>query len=132
MPHHNHAVVWIDHHEARIIHFNAVESDQHHVTPVHPPRHLHLKAGSPSGTHVTDEPGFYADVLAMLHDISAILIGGPATAKDEFAKHVARRAPEMISHIFKQAGMDHPTDNQLLAEARRFFARADRMTPQRS
>ena len=23
MPHHNHAVVWIDHHEARIIHFNA-------------------------------------------------------------------------------------------------------------
>jgi hypothetical protein len=131
MSQHYHAVVWIDHHEARIIHFNADESETQRITPADPPPHLHIKAGSPSGTHVSNEPGFYADVAAALRDTPEILVAGPATAKDEFMKYIAHHAPGMIGHIMKQEKMDHPSDNQLLAEARRFFAQADRMTPQR-
>jgi hypothetical protein len=131
MSNHYHAVAWIDHHEARIIHFNADERERRRIAPSDPPHHLHIKAGSPAGTHVTDEPAFYADVVAALRDTPAVLLAGPATAKDEFIRYTQRHAPEMISHIVKHEKMDHPTDNQLLAAARRFFASADRLTPQR-
>src|SRR5579864_5526898 len=78
MPVHYHAVLWIDHHEARIIHFNADEAEEKLVHPAHPPRHLHVKAGSSSGTHVTDEPQFYRDVADAVADAHEILVGGPS------------------------------------------------------
>ena len=62
MSSHYHAVVWIDHHEALVIHFNADAAEERHLHPVDPPRHLHVKAGGAAGTHITDEPSFYRDV----------------------------------------------------------------------
>ena len=46
MSAHIHAVVWIDHHEARIFHFNASEADGLVIHPDRPVRHLHHKAHS--------------------------------------------------------------------------------------
>ena len=42
-----HAVDWLDHHEARVVHFGAEASDELIVRPVHPQRQLHSKVGSP-------------------------------------------------------------------------------------
>jgi hypothetical protein len=53
---HYHAVVWLDHHEARIVYFNADDTDEKVVHPAHPPRHLHHTAGSPAGTHDRGDP----------------------------------------------------------------------------
>ena len=44
MSAHYHAVVWIDHREARVFHFNASDADKLVVHPDHPTRHLHHKA----------------------------------------------------------------------------------------
>ena len=130
MSSHYHAVLWLDHHEARIIHFNANDSDAERVRPADPPRHLHVKAGSPSGTHITDEPPFYRQVAAALSDAHEILITGPSTAKTEFVKYLRKRAAATWQHVVGVETLDHPTYGELLAEASRFFARADRLRPQ--
>jgi stalled ribosome rescue protein Dom34 len=130
MPVHYHAVLWIDHHEARIIHFNADEAEEKLVHPAHPPRHLHVKAGSASGTHVTDEPQFYRDVADAVADAHEILVAGPSTAKTEFLKYLHKHASQLVARVTGIETLDRLTDGQLVAEARRFFAKEDRMRPQ--
>ena len=129
---HYHAIVWIDHHEARIIHFNADAADEERVRPADPPKHLHVKAGSASGTHVTDEPRFYRDVVDALADTREVLVTGPSTAKADFAKYAHKHAPALMERMAGIETLDRVTDNQLLAEGRRFFLNADRMRPQLS
>jgi hypothetical protein len=131
MPDHYHAVLWIDHHEARVIHFNADTADEARIRPTDPPRHLHVKAGSASGTHIADEPQFYRDVAAAIADAHEVLVTGPSTAKAEFLKHVHKHAPQMMERIAGIETLQNVSDNQLLAEARKFFEQADRMRPQR-
>ncbi len=128
---HYHAVLWIDHHEAHVFHFNADEADEKTLHPVHPPRHLHGKAGSASGTHIADEPEFYRDVAAAVADAHAILVVGPSSAKTEFVKYLHKHAPQAFDRVSGIETMDRVTDNQILAEARRYFGQADRMRPQR-
>ena len=131
MPAHYHAVVWLDHHEARIIHFNADAAEEAVVYPVDPPRHLHVKAGSASGTHITNEPAFYHDVIAALMGAREILVLGPSTAKVEFEKYLHNHTPQVAACVVAVETLARATDPQLLAEARKFFAKADRMRPRR-
>src|SRR6185437_14975698 len=113
MSGHYHAVLWLDHHEARIIHFNADESEAARVRPSDPPRHLHVKAGSMSGTHITDEPKFYGDVAEALGDAHEVLVTGPSTAKREFLKYLRKHAAPTWRRIVGVETLDDLTDNQL-------------------
>ncbi|MGO8918503.1 MAG: hypothetical protein ACLQJR_21595 [Stellaceae bacterium] len=130
MTEHYHAVVWIDHHQARIIYFNLDAAEEHTLHPPHPPRHLHSKAGSASGTHIAGEPAFYREVAEALAPAHAVLIAGPAGAKLELVDHLRQHAPQMIARISGVETMGEVTDAQLVAAARRHFKAADRMTPQ--
>jgi stalled ribosome rescue protein Dom34 len=127
---HYHAVIWIDHHEAHVFHFNAADADETVVHATHSPRHLHSKAGSASGTHVTAEPECYRDVAAAVADSHAILIAGPSSAKTEFVKYLHQHAPGIFDRVGGIETLDRVTDHQLVAEARRYFSIADRMRPQ--
>lgn len=130
MTSHHHAVIWIDHHEARIIHFNAAAEEEEVVRPAHPPRHLYAKAGSTSGTHITDEPEFYRDVAEALDGATAVLIAGPSAAKTEFVKYLLKHSPQMLEHVSGIETLARVTDHQLIAEGRRYFAKTDRMHSQ--
>jgi hypothetical protein len=41
MTEHNHAVLWIDHHEARVFHFNADDVERLLIRPDNPHVHIH-------------------------------------------------------------------------------------------
>ena len=43
MQGHYHAVVWIDHRQARVFHFNAEDADKVVIHPEHPVRDYHRK-----------------------------------------------------------------------------------------
>ena len=131
MSGHYHAVVWIDHHEARILDFNAEEAGTTLVHPAHPPRHLHHKAGNPFGASAAGEPGFYRDVAAAIGEAKEILVAGPSSAKTEFVKFLAKHMPPLLDRVRRIETLDKVSDGQLLAEARRFFAAEDRTLPQR-
>jgi stalled ribosome rescue protein Dom34 len=125
-----HAVVWLDHHEARIIHFNAHASHTDVVRPADLPRHLHVKAGSASGTHIRDEPAFYGDIAAACDTAQVVLLVGPSTAKKEFMTFLHDHLPQTAKRIAGSEPMGKVTDHQLLAEGRRYFKIEDSMTAQ--
>ena len=131
MTTHYHAVIWIDHHEAHVFHFNENEADEKTVHATHSPKHLHSKAGSASGTHVTAEPEFYRDVAAAVSDSQEILIVGPSSAKTEFVKYLHKHSPATFERVGGIETMAKMTDNQIVAEGRRYFLSADRMKPQK-
>ena len=129
LPSHYHAVVWIDHHEARVIAFNADDADEKTIHPEHPPRHLHHTVGSASGTHERGEASYYRSVLDALGEAKEFLVVGPSTAKTEFATWLREHAAQMVERLCSVETLQQMTDKQLVAEARRFFKGADRMRP---
>jgi stalled ribosome rescue protein Dom34 len=127
---HYHAVVWIDHHEARVIFFNADDADEKTIHPEHHSRHSRHKSGSPAGTHERGEATYYRGVADALGKAKAFLVAGPSTAKTEFVTWLRSEAPAMIERLSGIETLQHMTDGQLVAEARRFFKGADHMKPQ--
>jgi stalled ribosome rescue protein Dom34 len=128
---HFHAAVWIDHHEARVFHFNADDAEHVVVHPEHPTRHIHHKAHSIGSGHTAEDQAFFHSVIEAIGNAGAVLIGGPANAKHELFKHIQRHAPQLLARIAAVETLDHPTDGELLAHARKYFRAADRMAPQR-
>ena len=130
MTPHFHAAVWIDHHEARVFHFNAFEADKSVVHPEHPTRHLHHKAGAIGSGHAAEDQDFLHRVTSAVADAGIILIAGPANAKLELIKHMQRHTPEIHAKVAAVETVDHPTDRQFLDHARRVF-HADHQAPLR-
>jgi hypothetical protein len=122
-----HAVIWLDHHEARVIYFNIDSSSESVLSPADPPPQLHIKSGSASGTHVTDEPAFYLDVAKACDEAKAVLLVGPSTAKAEFVNYLHRHSPATFDLISAIETIERVTDHQLLAEGRRFFGMHNRI-----
>ena len=58
MSHHFHAVVWIDHHEARVFHFSPTDIERLVLHPDHPTRHIHHKANSIGSGHAAEDHEF--------------------------------------------------------------------------
>ena len=132
MSQHFHAVVWIDHHEARVFHFNADDAERAVVHPHEPTRHIHHKAHSIGSGHAPEDQHFFHAVVEAIGTAGAVLIGGPANAKHELFKHIQRHEPQLMARISGVETLDHPTDRELLAHARQYFRAADRMAPQRN
>ena len=125
MSAHNHAVVWIDHHEARVLYLDAHAPDVVH--PDHPPRHLHHKAGSASGSHAKADPDYFRDIATAIEPVKEVLVVGPSGAKTEFVAWLKSHAPSVAGRIFGVEPLQRMTDGEILAEARHFFKRADRI-----
>lgn len=121
MPTHFHAVVWIDHSEAKVFHIGLGGSDEVTLHPHLPTRHLHHKANSIGSGHAAPEKAFYAEVAKALSDAGEILIIGPAGAKTELANHIREHAPDLARRIVAVEPADHPTDGEIVARAKRHF-----------
>lgn len=127
---HDHAVVWIDHQQARIFLFDAAGADEVHVHPRDPIQHIHHKANSVGSGHLPEDHMFYRDVAARLMSAHAVLVTGPANAKLELVKFIERHDPGLRERIDAVDTLDHPTDGELLAYAKRHFRASDRMRSQ--
>src|SRR4051812_38806135 len=122
-----HAVVWIDHTEARIFHVHSdaaeelgVLSPQHHV-------HRHPKGRGEPREHPDDARRFFDEVARGLDGIDSVLIVGPASAKNEFVTFVRENQPELVSKVVGVETADHPTGREIVAHARSYFKASDRM-----
>jgi hypothetical protein len=124
-----HAVVWIDHHEARVFHFGRTDVDRLVLHPDNPTVHIHHKANSIGSGHAAEDQNFLHQVVASIADAGAILITGPANAKTELVKHIHDHDPRLMSVISGVETVDHPSDGALIAYARHYFKAADRMSP---
>ena len=127
----SHAVVWIDHQEAHVIQFNADEHENATVSTRSKPGHLHQKAGVVgSGHHVADQT-YLHEVVEAVASANEILIVGPSSAKLELMKHMVKHDANIASKVVGIETVDHPSDAQLLAYAKKSFTRIDHLKPQR-
>jgi hypothetical protein len=129
--HHYHAVVWIDHHEARVFHFNPTDVERLVLHPDHPTRHIHHKANAIGSGHAAEDHAFLHAVAQSIADAGAVLITGPANAKNELVKHIHHHDPKVMNAIAGVETVDHPSDAELVAHARHYLKAADRMQPQK-
>jgi stalled ribosome rescue protein Dom34 len=125
---HFHAVVWMDHAEAKVFPFNADDFETRHIAS-HGAGHLHHKAGAVGAGHAKADPKFLEDVAATLKHISEILVIGPGSAKDEFMAYAQAKNPALAKKIMAVQAADHPSDRQIVAQGRAYFKVADKMLP---
>ena len=130
MSTHYHAVVWIDHKLAKVVHFNTDSSEPVVVHSSDPHQHLHHKSNSIDSGHAPIDKKFLERVAEAIAHSGAILVVGPASAKTELLTYLNRAHPAVAARISAVEPMDHPTDGQLLAHARHFFKADDRMRAQ--
>lgn len=126
-----HAVIWIDHHEARIFHFDSATAERLVIRPEHPTHHLHHKANAVGDGRSAEDQEFFHHVAVAVADAKAVLVTGPANEKNLLVKHIEHHDPKLKALIAGVETVDHPTDGELVALARHAFSR-DHQTPPRA
>lgn len=123
----NHAVIWIDHSEAHVIHFDseASESEVVKTKSTHP--HLHHKSGAAGAGNARASDDYLRSVADAVADAGEILVVGPGSAKLELIRYTEKHLPKTAAKILGVETVDHPTDRQLLAYARKTFVRIDQL-----
>ena len=121
-----HAVVWIDHAEAHVLHFTK-EDVEAKLVHGKPHRHLHTKRNAQASGHVSEDQAYFHKVAEALAGAHEILVVGPANAKTEFVKHLKAHDPGIAKAVVAVETVNHPSDGQLLAYARQHFHATDWM-----
>ncbi len=78
-----------------------------------------------------EDYAFLQVVAQSIADAGAVLVTGPANAKTEVGKHISQHNLALMKIIVGVATVDHASDGQLVAYARRYFKAEDRMLPQK-
>jgi stalled ribosome rescue protein Dom34 len=130
-----HAVVWIDHKEARVFYVQpetvghvqpepidetTILSPQHHI-------HRHPKGRGEARERPDDARRFFHEVARSLDGSDTVLVIGPSSARLEFLKYVQDHDQPLHARIAGSATVDHPTDREIVAYARKYFIAGDRM-----
>jgi stalled ribosome rescue protein Dom34 len=120
-----HAVVWIDHREAKVVDFTSDAAHRTEVRSEHASRRVHHRAGTVGSGHAKDDHHFFDQVVEAIGSAREVLVVGPGEAKQAFVRDLSARHPEVAKRVVGVESADHPTDGELLAMARRSFTRID-------
>ena len=127
---HYHAVVWLDHSEAHVMHISPDDVEKSVVHPAKPHLRLHSRNGTLGAGRAPEDKGYYHAVVEALMGAQEILVVGPAQAKLQLVKHIHAHDHAMVDKIVGVETVDHPSDGQLVAYARKYFVAKDRMLSQ--
>jgi len=117
-----HAVVWLDHSEAKIFRFGADESaqiDVHSHTSLQ--RLHHSRAGWEAGGNPPDDTEFFKRISGALNHSGGTVITGPGNAKSALKEYLDHARPGVATHIFAVESAEHPDTAALLALGRQYF-----------
>lgn len=113
-----HAVVWMDASEAHVLMF-----DREHVEAQRVKSRSHHKHQGKT----THDPDYYPAVAAALAGTHEVLLTGPGTTRDGFRAWCDTHQPAVAKVVVDSIVSDHPSDGQVVALARKYFERHDRM-----
>ncbi len=122
-----HVALWIDHAEAKIFHVGETDFEKLKIQAPH--KHIsHRGEPRAHGTsHPAEDQHFFHAAAEALKDAEEILVVGPGKAKLEFIKHVHKHDHALVDKIVGVETVDHPTEGQLAAFARKYFHKVDVM-----
>jgi stalled ribosome rescue protein Dom34 len=122
-----HAVVWINHAEAKIHRFDGqheLEMDLHSHTSLQ--RLHHTRTGWEAGGNAPDDTEFFGRINGALEHSEGTVITGPGNAKSALKAFLDHVRPNVASHVLAVEAMDDlPPADALLALGRRYFVNAD-------
>ena len=130
-----HIAVWLDHTEARVFHVRPETPGHPQPEPVDEttilsPRHVihrHSKGQGEAREHPQDATHFFQQIARSVADADSLLIAGPASAKTEFVQYLETRDKPLRTKVAGVETVDHLTDREMVAYARRYFKASDRM-----
>ena len=79
------------------------------------------------GSGVRTEHEFFGEICDAIDRVDEALVAGSHTAIADFRHYVEKHRPRTAPRIVGYEVVDHPTDNELVALARRYFLSHDRM-----
>ncbi|QWD90028.1 translational machinery protein [Polynucleobacter sp. MWH-Braz-FAM2G] len=123
----NHAVIWIDHQEAHVMFLNADASEAEVIKSKTTHSHLHHKGGAVGSGKLALDSKYLHSVIQAVKESKEILILGPGSAKLELIKHAHHHDAQIAEKIVGVETVDHPSDKEILAYARKFFYKVDQM-----
>jgi stalled ribosome rescue protein Dom34 len=122
-----HVAVWLDHKEARIFHIDPYTIDEATVlAPLHNIHHKHPIGPEGPHDHPEDATRFLQAVAQALDGSEEVLVVGPGAAKHELVKYVTEHDRALEPKIVGVETVDHPSDRQLIAYAKKYFIRSER------
>ena len=127
-----HAIVWLDRSEAHVIMFDREHVDAQKIKS----RSTHKSPGGRGDivneSHATKkiDDNYYHSIAEALKGVHEILVTGPAQAKDEFKAHCEHHDKDVAKAIIDVISSDHPSDGQLVAMAKQYFLKHDKMQGQ--
>ncbi len=124
---HYHAVAWIDHSHAIVMHVSPDDVEKSVIASQQAGHKVHTHAGTLGNGRTADDHDFLHRVAQSLGGAHEILIVGPAQAKLQLVKHIHRHDAALVDKIIGVESVDHPTDGQLVAYARKYFRAKDKM-----
>ncbi len=99
---------------------STIRSPQQHV-------HRHPKGPTAEHNHPDDVHRFFHEVARALEGAEPILVVGPSTAKLQFFRYVQKHEHALEPKIVGLETVDHPTDGQIVAYAKRYFGIPNRL-----
>ncbi len=115
-----HAVAFVDHQSAQVFQFSSEQVLERKV-------HTHLHYTRQHGSGVRSEHEFFGQVCDAFDGIAEVLVVGGHKGLADFRHYVDKHRPLTAKHIVDYQVVDHPTDNELVALARKHFVKYDRM-----
>jgi stalled ribosome rescue protein Dom34 len=119
-----HVAVWIDHQQARLFRIQAEKVEEQTVKAPASEHHRHSEGEK---EHPSDRHHFYHDVAKALAGTEEILVMGPSVAKVELVKHLHEHDRAVGDKIVGVETVDHPSDGQIVAFAKKYFNRVDHL-----
>lgn len=123
----NHVVVWLDHKEAHVFHFDSESTRMEAIKTRSNQLHLHHKRGSVGSGKLGGNADYLREVMDAVQADNEILVVGPGSAKNELIDYIGTHDLHIAKKIIGVETVDHPTDGQLLAFAKKYFLKADMM-----
>lgn len=97
------------------------------MRPRDPNVHVHHKANTVGSGHAPPDRAYLRSVVDKVADVGALIIVGPSSAKTELEAFIADHNPALLGRVATVQPMDHATDGELVAHARKFFKANDRV-----
>ncbi|MEO8387165.1 hypothetical protein [Polaromonas sp.] len=107
-----HAVVWLDHHQAQVIRFDAEQAEARKLQ-------AHSHATRQHGSEVRATHEFFGEICDALDGMESVLVTGAHTAQADFRHYVGKHRHALAPRVTGWETVDHPTEAQLLALGRK-------------
>lgn len=115
------SIVWIDREHAKIFHFSDEKMERKKLSASHIDHHSHKRDAIDQSQ---EEKKLFLEALKELTDSMRILIIGPGVAKHHFRAFLTEHHPMVAKNISGMETVDHPSDGQIAALAKKHFQKA--------